>query len=65
MNFRMVAPPEVEEEGWRLYNKWIKLPRKTRGTLKDYLRKHGSEAAKAYIREYDEVHSRLEPGEYV
>ncbi len=61
----MVAPPEVEEEGWRLYNVWINLPRKTRGTLEDYLREHSSAAAKEYMRQYDEAHSRLKPGEYV
>ena len=61
----MVAPPEVEEEGKRLYAEWEKLPRKTRGSLENYLKEHSSEAAKAYMREYNEVHSQLQAGEYV
>ena len=65
MNFRMVAPPEVEEEGKKLYAAWLKLPRKTRGNFEEYRNAHCSEAAKAYMREYEEVYSQLKPGEYV
>lgn len=65
MSYKMVAPPEVEEEGWRLYNVWINLPRKTRGTLEDYLKEHSSAAAKEYMRQYEEAHAMLQPGEYV
>lgn len=38
---------------------------KTRGTLEDYLREHSSEAAKEYMRQYEEAHARLQPGEHV
>ena len=65
MHFRMVAPPEVEAEGLRLYDEWSKLPPEVGGDFDDYLEKHSSEAAKAYMREYEEVYSQLKPGEYV
>ena len=65
MYFRMVAPPEVEEEGERLYVAWLRLPRKTRGSFEKYRDAHCSEAAKAYMRECAEIKAQLEPGEYV
>ena len=65
MRFRMVAPPEVEEEGERLYAAWMRLPRKTRGSFEKYRDANCSEAAKAYMRECDEIRASLQPGEHV
>lgn len=61
----MVAPPEVEAEGKRLYEAWEKLPHEKRGEWKDYRDTHCSEAAKAYMRKCAEIRARLEPGEHV
>lgn len=65
MRFRMVAPPEVEEEGERLYAAWQRLPRKTRGSFEKYRDANCSEAARAYMRECDSIRASLQPGEYV
>lgn len=65
MRFRMVAPPEVEEEGERLYAAWLKLPRKTRGSFEKYRDANCSEAARAYMRECNEIRASLQPGEHV
>ncbi len=65
MRFRMVAPPEVEDEGERLYAAWQRLPRKTRGSFEKYRDANCSEAARAYMRECEEIRASLQPGEYV
>lgn len=65
MRFRMVAPPEVEEEGERLYAAWQRLPRKTRGSFEKYRDANCSEAARAYMRECEEIRASLQPGEHV
>lgn len=65
MHCRMVAPPDVEREAERLYDIWSALPESESGDWFDYLEANCSEAVKAYMRECDEIRSRLEPGEYV
>lgn len=66
MHFRMPSPPvEVEKEFERLYNAWYALPENECGELNDYLKENGSQAARRYLRECDEIRSRLQPGEHV
>lgn len=65
MNCRMVAPPDVEKEAEQLYELWSALPEESSGEWFDYLKKNGSEAVRSYLRECDEIRSRLESGEYV
>lgn len=65
MHCRLVAPPEIEAEGERLLAEWYALPEDETPDFGEYLEAHCSEAAKAYMRECDEIRSRLEPGEYV
>ena len=65
MHFRMVPPKDVEEEGERLFKIWSALPDDECGEWFDFLKKNCSEAAKAYMRECEEVYSQLKPGEYV
>lgn len=65
MNFRMVAPPEVEAEGEHLLAEWYALPDDETPDLDEYIRLHCSKSAKAYMRKCAEIHARLEPGEHV
>lgn len=65
MHCRIVAPKEVEYESERLYHEWSALPENEKCEWGKYLRQNGSRAVKAYLRKYDEIHSRLEPGEHV
>ena len=65
MHCRLVAPREVEAEGERLLAEWYNLPEEERPDLGEYLEAHCSEAAKAYMRECNEIRASLKPGEYV
>lgn len=65
MHCRMVAPPDVEKEAERLYDLWSALPESEGGEWFEYFEAHCSEAAKAYMRECDEIRAKLKPGEYV
>lgn len=65
MNYRMVAPPDVEKEVEQLYELWCALPEESSGEWSDYLERNGSESVRSYLRECDEIRSRLQPGEYV
>ena len=64
MNYRMVAPPDVEKEAEQLYALWCDLPEESSGEWSDYLERNGSESVRSYLRECDEIRSRLQPGEY-
>lgn len=65
MYCRMVAPPEIEAEGERLLAEWNALPEDDHTELGDFIEAHCSEAAKAYMRECDEIRASLQPGKYV
>lgn len=65
MNYRMVAPPDVEKEAEQLYELWSALPEESSGEWFDYLKKNGSEAVRRYLRECEEIQAQLESGEYM
>lgn len=65
-HYRLFSPsPEIEAEFERLCNEWYNLPADDDVDVLDYVKGHCSEAAKAYMRECDEIRAQLKPGEYV
>ena len=65
MNYRMVAPPDIEKEAERLYELWCALPKESSGEWSDYLENNGSESVRRYLCECEEIRAGLQPGEYV
>ena len=53
--FRIVDPPEIQEEMKKLLDAWMKIPEEESLKFEDYLQEHCSERMKEYLREYDKI----------
>jgi hypothetical protein len=53
--FRIVDPPEIQEETKKLLDAWMEIPEEESPEFEDYLQKHCSERMKEYLHECDEI----------
>ena len=53
--FRIVDPPEIQEETKKLLDAWMKIPEEESPEFEEYLQKHCSEWMKEYLHECDEI----------